>query len=549
MNNKTFLVAQREFLENVRTKAFWIGILVVPLILMVAFIVPSWLEGKKSARKYAVVDHSGWLLEAVEQRASMPDLEKVFRESLDRLREDEEGFAELPESLQETARQLDQVMTMLAAQKGAEGEDQAEARRGIERQALAGTASMIAGLGGPEGEKLRSMVPPQAIAELEALRESVRQWWSELPAKEAKRYASGTTKSRYSRVDVEGSGGALIDELNQMVGDEELFAYIVIGEDPIAGNEGARYVSSNLTDDDLQDWFSGVASTVVRERRLLEKEIDQNVARWVQEPYRLESKKIGKGGEEESVKGEDKLLQWAPAAFTYLLWICIFTTAQMLMTNTIEEKSNRIMEVLLSSVSPLQLMGGKIGGIAFTGLTMVSSWVLCFFLAAKFLPRFFDVELNLDLGAVAGNPALLASFIFYFLFGYLLYACLLVGIGSVCNSLKEAQNLIQPVFLLLIVPMLTLIPVTQDPNGTLARVLSFIPPFTPFVMMNRAAGPPTLMEYVLTTIVLLASIAVAYWGAAKIFRIGVLMTGKPPKLKEIFGWVKAPVGQVPERQS
>jgi ABC-type Na+ efflux pump permease subunit len=236
-------------------------------------------------------------------------------------------------------------------------------------------------------------------------------------------------------------------------------------------------------------------------------------------------------------------------AFVYLLWICIFTTAQMLMTNTIEEKSNRIMEVLRSSVSPLQLMLGKIAGIAFTGLTMVSTWAAFFFLAANYLPSFFGLELDFDLGAIVGNPWLLGSFIAYFLFGYLFYAALLVGIGSVCNSLKEAQNLMQPIMLLLIVPMITMFPVGQDPNGTLAKVLSYIPPFTPFVMMNRAAAPPTMMEYVLTTLLLVVSIGIVTWAASKVFRVGVLMTGKPPKIKEILGWLKAPVGQVPERKT
>jgi ABC-type Na+ efflux pump permease subunit len=98
---------------------------------------------------------------------------------------------------------------------------------------------------------------------------------------------------------------------------------------------------------------------------------------------------------------------------------------------------------------------------------------------------------------------------------------------------------------LLFIPLATMMPIGKDPNGTLAKVMSFIPPFTPFVMMNRAAGPPSLLEYVLTTLLLLAAIAAALLGAAKIFRIGVLMTGKPPRLGEILRWLRAPVGQVP----
>jgi ABC-type Na+ efflux pump permease subunit len=125
---------------------------------------------------------------------------------------------------------------------------------------------------------------------------------------------------------------------------------------------------------------------------------------------------------------------------------------------------------------------------------------------------------------------------------------MLVGIGAVCNTLKEAQNLMGPITILLILPLLAMVPIGKDPNGTLAKVLSFIPPFTPFVMMNRAAGPPALWEYVATTALLLVSIVVALWAAAKVFRIGVLLTGKPPKLGEILRWIRAPVGMVVVRR-
>jgi ABC-type Na+ efflux pump permease subunit len=102
----------------------------------------------------------------------------------------------------------------------------------------------------------------------------------------------------------------------------------------------------------------------------------------------------------------------------------------------------------------------------------------------------------------------------------------------------------QPLMIILIVPLLALMPVTQDPNGTVARVLSFIPPFTPFVMMNRAAGPPQAWEYAATLALLVASIFVAFYLAAKIFRVGVLMTGTPPRPMQVLRMLRAPVGTV-----
>ena len=132
-------------------------------------------------------------------------------------------------------------------------------------------------------------------------------------------------------------------------------------------------------------------------------------------------------------------------------------------------------------------------------------------------------------------------FIAYFITGYLFYAAILVAIGSVCDSLKEAQNLFQPVMFALFVPLATMFPITRDPNGTLAQIITYIPLYTPFAMMNRASGPPPLWEYILSSIVIVVSVWLAFRGAAKVFRVGVLMTGKPPKIREILRWMRAPV--------
>ena len=125
--------------------------------------------------------------------------------------------------------------------------------------------------------------------------------------------------------------------------------------------------------------------------------------------------------------------------------------------------------------------------------------------------------------------------------GYLLYAAILVALGSVCNSLKEAQNLMQPVFILLIVPLFAMLFVVQDPNGTVARILTYIPLYTPFLMMNRAGGPPPAWEYFASSALILVSLVIAFWAAAKVFRVGILMTGKPPRVREILRWIRAPV--------
>lgn len=426
---RPWLVAQREFLENVRTKGFWIGIFVLPLLLTLSVVMPAVLEKLRKPRPFAVVDHSGWVLETV--RPTLADGARRF-----------------------------------------------------------------------------------TLVEVSAAPDD--------PATE--------------------------DSLNRRVRDEELFAYFVIGADPVGGSSGSLYLSRNLTDSDLRDWFGERVTAAVRTRRLERERIDPAVAAWIQEPVQFEVRKVTGTGEAAEVTARDKLRQWAPLVFVYLLWIGVFSISQMLLTNTVEEKSNRVIEVLLSSVSPVELMAGKIVGIAQTGLTIIVAWILSFLLIARYVPGWMGVPAAIDLTVLANDPVYLTSFVAYFLLGYLLFAAMLVGIGAVCNTLKEAQNLMGPITILLIVPLFAMVPIGRDPNGTLARVLSFIPPFTPFVMMNRAAGPPALWEYIATTALLLVSIVGALWAAAKVFRIGVLLTGKPPKLGEVLRWVRAPVGMAPVRR-
>ncbi len=488
MSNKVYLVARREWLENVRTKAFWIGLLILPVILVAAFAVPIFLEKTKDARKYAVIDESGWMLEAVERRAMADDFERVVAG----LGREAELAGKVPEQFADVSP---------------------------------GMGSLLAGVNG-------------------TAQEWAVDWWRGLNSKDARDLDVGLSRAQFERVDA----GTTSEALNQAVLDDEVFAYFAIGADPLNNPSDNRYVSTNLTDNDLKRWFRGYAQAELRERRMEARDVDAELAQWLAAEAQFESVKLSETGEEAEVTVNDRLRQGAPAAFVYLLWLSIFTVSQMLLSNTIEEKSNRLMEVLLSSVSPVQLMFGKILGIAATGLTMVLTWIGFLALAVMIAPKVLAGSgINMDFGFILGDPAYLVSFVVYFVLGYLLYAAILVAIGSVCNTLKEAQNLQSPIVLLLMVPLFAMIPIAKDPNGTLATVLSYVPPFTPFVMMNRAAGNVPMWEYILTTLLLLVTVAFAIWAAAKVFRIGVLMTGKPPSIKDMVRWVKAPVGKVPVR--
>jgi ABC-2 type transport system permease protein len=500
---RALLVAQREFLENIRTKGFWLSILMMPIMLVIIGIVPVLVSSTRTAQSFTVIDESGWLLNKIQYELSLSD-------AIDYLKAPVEEDRRTP---------LDEIKPTLAT---------------LEDPALTDVARQLVN----QTAELQDSLPEEVRNFFRTHRGDISRWWQGLSATDRAELSPRISTNFFRFEEAEGRSP---DSLNQAVQDNELFAYFVIGPSPKENSDDFRFVSNNLTDRELLNWFNRSVTKVVRSERLSAENIDPGIANWINTPPDFESRQIGASGEEESVESTDVVRQWAPVVFVYLLWISVLINTQMLLTNTIEEKSNKLIEVLLSSISPIVLMGGKILGIALTGLTIIGSWMLMAIAFFFLLPQLPGIELPFDITSVAIDPWFLGSFFVYFLLGYLLYAAILVGLGSVCNNLKEAQNLMLPVQLVQMMPILLMVPIGRDPNGTLAQILSYVPPLTPFVMMNRAAGPPSGFEYVTTTLLLIVSIIAALWFAAKIFRIGILLTGKPPGFLQILRWLRTPV--------
>ena len=504
---KIALVAWREYVDSVRTKGFWIGILAFPLLIALGATMPTLLNQAKEARTYAVLDQSGFVQAEVEKRILAEDLQEMLAAAAERYRDGGKAWDRLPEAVQQACR----LYVSLEEEK---------------RRALVTALAVI---------KADAKLPLEVAAKVPELAGELATWWRQVSAETLDELDLELSRSRYARIVLADADNNRV-ALNAMVNEGELFAYFVIAADPVESDEGCKYISLNYTDRDLRDWYGRWASQVVRTKRLEREGIEAEVVGWLQDSVRFDTRKVDKRGSEEEVSFVDTARQWAPIAFVYLLWFAVFTNSQALLTNTIEEKSTRVIEVLLSSISPFELMAGKIAGMAASGLTVVGTWIICIGAVLMVIPEVLGVD-DTSFGGIFINPLYLLSFVFYFFSGYLLYASLLMAIGSVCNSLKEAQNLMLPVMIPLVVPLLAMMSISQDPNGVLARVMSFIPLFTPFVMMNRAAGPPPLWEYLSTTALMLVSIYLAVRGTGKVFRIGILMTGKPPRLREIAGWL------------
>jgi ABC-2 type transport system permease protein len=213
-----------------------------------------------------------------------------------------------------------------------------------------------------------------------------------------------------------------------------------------------------------------------------------------------------------------------------MLFFALLPTGQILMRSVIEEKANRVVEVLVSSVTPREIMVGKILGLGAVGLTLIGAWA-----AAGGLLAWQAGRATLPIGA--GE---IGIFLLYFLPGYFLYAALLGAIGSVCSSERDAQPFLTPISLLLVLPVMAGLSIAQNPDHLAARLLSFVPLVTPSLMVFRyTIQPPPAWEIAATWIVLVASTVGMFWVSARVFRTGILMVGKRPTLPEIARWVWA----------
>lgn len=223
------------------------------------------------------------------------------------------------------------------------------------------------------------------------------------------------------------------------------------------------------------------------------------------------------------------LNQLIPMALMGLLLMSVLMSGQYLLTTTIEEKSNRVVEVLLSALSPMELMVGKILGQFAVGLL-----VLALYMGLGLIALVSFASLGLL------DPSLIVFLVLFYLLAYFSVGAFMAAIGSAVNELREAQGLMTPVMLVIMIPWFLWMPISRDPNSTLAVALSFVPPISNFVIMLRLASstPPPLWQTALAIVAGAAGVYASLWFAARVFRIGLLMYGKPPNLATLLRWAR-----------
>ena len=324
-----------------------------------------------------------------------------------------------------------------------------------------------------------------------------------------------------------------INALKDDVRDGEIAALIVVPEILVTASAGETdeqlevLIPSSFSPNHTDLLSSAVSRSVVdvRLKRLGHAPADMHAL--LRRPRIIATRLSQDGGEARDNEVARRII---PMAFMMLLWIATFTSGNYLLTTTIEEKGNKVMEVLLSAVSPLQLLGGKILGQAGVSLIMLLMY------GGAALAGLVTFAL-LDLIPVSHLLYLIA----YFTMAYFMIASIMAAVGSAVTELRDAQALIGPIMIILIVPLALWPVLSEHPNGLVATITSFTPPLIPFVMILRiTASTETVAVWQIVTSMVVGFGAVLgmVWACARIFRIGVLMQGKPPSLLQLLRWIK-----------
>ena len=333
-------------------------------------------------------------------------------------------------------------------------------------------------------------------------------------------------------------------ELTRQVIDQDIDGYVIIPANtltspgPTARSEVeffARSVSDFQFNETLKRSISHVVRTIRLEDSGLEPALINNLIRNVD----LKTYKVSSKGEE----SEDRGATFAVTYFmVFMLYVVILIYGTSISRKVVEEKTSRVIEMMVSSVKPFQLMAGKILGVGIAGLLQFSIWAGFMLLTSSYRVKIGET-IGLDTSQLTGLPSLplsvLIFFVVFFILGYLLFSTLYAAVGAMVNSEQEAQQLGMPIIGFLVLPMVMMIYIIRAPDSTTSVILSMIPFFAPTIMFMRVSiMMPPWWEVALSLMILLAAILVMVWVSGKIFRVGILMYGKRPSLPEMIKWLR-----------
>ena len=338
--------------------------------------------------------------------------------------------------------------------------------------------------------------------------------------------------------DPAGTGGGNAElVLSERVRRKELTGFVIINTNALSADGGAEGVVSWFTQthtySELPDWLERTINEEIRRSRFEKAGLDQALVRKLTRNLPLKRLGLSKvdtaTGQVVKATETNRFAAFAvPAGCMFLLYMMVMSAAPALLNTALEEKMQKISEVLLSAVTPFQLMMGKL-----LGATMVS-----FTLSALYLGSISGLLWKMGLLNLV-PPVLMLWFVFFQLLSLLIFGSIFLAIGSACSEIRDAQSFMFPVMMLVVLPFFVFMPTLQSPGSSFARWFSLFPPATPMLMMLRIAIPPgppwweIALGVALTTLFMLGCV----WAGAKIFRIGVLAQGQAPSFGKLLAWI------------
>lgn len=333
-----------------------------------------------------------------------------------------------------------------------------------------------------------------------------------------------------------GSTAAVEDSLTREVMSERLDGLILLPPDLI--DRGAvRFRARSITDFGLQRRISAAVTTAVQARRLAAAGIDPALLSTVMAPVSLEAARLSGGGDTGQSAESGMLFS---LIIGFALYMLILLYGVQVLGSVQEEKTNRISEILVSSMKASHLMIGKVLGVGLAALLQIGIWIAVAFLLSGPMTSLMNGEGGVLAALFAPvSPWVLVGLLAYLLLGFFLYASLFAAAGAAAASTEDAQRFTFPLIMPLIVPMMLMTPIISDPQGTIAVILGWFPLTMPLAMpMRIGAGGPAALEIAVTLVVLAMSVAIIGVLAGKIYRIGILSTGKRQSLGEIVRWLR-----------
>jgi len=345
------------------------------------------------------------------------------------------------------------------------------------------------------------------------------------------------------------------ETLRQQVLDGEYSGYLVLPAGLVDGEGSARYYSTegggvSSFNFDLRN----IIRNTVRTLRLEDQKVSNEVFEIINAGVPLDTIKLSDEGEEQ---GSSAAYAIVGGIMGFLIYITMLIYGSVVMQGVIQEKTNRVVEVIVSSVRPFELLMGKVLGIGAMGLVQMTFWaglIAAGTMGSGAIISLFVNTDNLNLPDTATQaevldavgfqvpdlgPEVFVFFVIYFLLGYLLYATLFAGIGSSVEQQQDAQSLMLPVMMPIIISIVFLQAVIEAPNSGLSVALSLIPFTSPIPMVVRVAMIDVpLWQLAASLTLLIGTFVGAVWVSSRIYRIGILSYGKKPSLKEIIKWMR-----------